>query len=189
MGEESEYIWKKEETEVKTEKGEPHIERKLLFGMTSEFIKFRQRGEIRKIDLDSIEKMYYGKQPYPEKLHLITKERNEFNLPKWATEEFDGLMADLAEHAGLVKTEGPEFRSEKKDKIVKYVGIVLGVGLIIFAIFTLFVASPLVLALSPDPCCWAILIPSFLLGVVAMIWLAGLMMKDQEKNKQVWERS
>lgn len=188
MVEESDYIWKKEETEVKTEKGESHIQRKLLFGMTPEFIEFRQREELRKIDLDSIEKMYYGKQPSPEKLHLVLKDGRESTLPKWTVEEFDGLMTDLAEYAGLTKTEGPEFRSEKKDKIVKYVGIVFGVGLIILAIFALFVGSPLVLALSPDPCCWAILIPTFLFGILAMIWLAGLMIKDYEKDKQVWER-
>ena len=187
MGEECDYIWKKEETEVKTEKGESHTERKLLFGMTPEFIEFMQRGELRKIDLNSIEKMYYGEQPSPEKLHLVMKDGREFNLPKWTIEEFDGLMEDLAEYAGLAKTEGPEFRSGKKDKIVKYVGIVFGAGLIILAIFALFVGSPLVLALSPDPCCWAILIPFFLFGIVSMIWLAVLMMKDQEKDKQVWE--
>jgi len=189
MGEDSEYIWKKEKTEVKTEKGESHTERKLLFGMTPEFIKFRQRGELRKIDLNTIEKMYYGKQPSPEKLHLVMKDGREFTLPKWTIEEFNGLMEDLAEYAGLTKTEGPEFRSEKKEKIVKYVGIVFGIGLIILAIFALFVGGPLVLALSPDPCCWAILIPTFLFGLGGMIWLAGLMMKDQEKDKQVWERS
>jgi len=189
MGEENDHIWKKEETEVKTEKGESHTERKLLFAMTPDFIEFRHRGELRKIDLDSIEKMYYGKQPSPEKLHLVMRNGREFNLPEWTIEEFDGIMEDLAEHAGLTKTEGPEFRSKKKDKIVKYVGIVFGAGLIILAIFSLFVGGPIVLASSPDPCCWVILIPTFLLGIVAMIWLAGIMIKDHEKDKQVWERS
>ncbi|MEF8833154.1 MAG: hypothetical protein V5A66_06540, partial [Candidatus Thermoplasmatota archaeon] len=125
------YIFKKVETEVKTEGGESREKEKLLFAMTSEYLKFRDKGELKKIDLDSIKKMHHGKQPNPDKLRLILEDNSEFSLPEWILDDFDGVMEALAEQSGLKKTKGPEFETGLKEKVLRYSGLGFGVFIII----------------------------------------------------------
>ncbi|GEM_PF-6263955 len=172
------YIWIKEDRTVKREEGKRKVETELLFSMTPESIKFRKNGELRTVPLDSIKKMYYGVEPYPEKVYLILKDDQGIWLPEWASKEFVGLNDAITKHADLVKTKDPKSETDFN----KYGRIIGGILLIILLIFvgvvgTLFALTFGILTLIPIG-----------LSLCFLIWLTIAIFKTTKRSEHVWEK-
>lgn len=181
--EDEEYIWKNVKETTKIENGEEKTVSVLEFAMTPESIEYRDEGESNKIKLDSIKKIYHGKRPYPEKLHLVLENGREKFLPEWILEDFEGLPETISKYAGLVKTEGPELETKRSNKVKRFTG--LSLGIFMFALIVFVGAFGAIAVLSVSPCCFG---PIWMIGLLAMIWLAWEFTMDKEMDKHVWER-
>jgi len=159
--EENKYFFKKLETKVKTKDGETKTDEKVLFLMNTEYIEFLDDEKLKRIKFEEIEKIYFGKQPTPEKARFILSDMSEVALPNWILEDFDGVLEKISDRAGLEKTEGTEFENSWKNKFVQYLGYILGISLMGFAVLALAFGG--IIVLGTNPCLFG---PFLILGIL-----------------------
>lgn len=174
------YIYRKEKTISVTENGEEKTRTVVMFGMTSEYIEFREDDETKQVELDSIDKMYHGRNPNPEKLHLVTKD-GEKNLPKWVLDEFEDVPEKISEYAGLRKTKGPNLEKTKWDRLKNFVDTSFKIFFIV--LMALMIGGAILMFLI-SPCCFA---PLSAIGVLGMIWLGFEIFEEKEVDERIWE--
>lgn len=181
--EEDEYLWKKAEETTITDNGEESTVSRLLFGMTSDHIEYRDEDTLRKIELDSIKKMSMGDKPYPGRIRLVLEDGKIRWIPEWAVDEFTGLAQRIAEHAGLEKTQGPRIEVALADTVERSTGI--SVGAVLGGTIVVVGLVGLVLTIYTPLLCF---IPFWILGGLALIWLVVLYLKSRGTSRHVWKR-
>ncbi len=174
------YIYRKEKTISLTEDGEEETRNVVMFGMTPEYIEFREDDETKKIEFDSIVKMYHGRRPDPERLHLVTKD-GEKDLPKWILDEFEDVPEKISEYAGLTKTKGPNLEKTRLDELKNYADV--GFKIFFLALVALMIGGAVLMFLI-SPCCFA---PLSAIGVFGMIWLGFEIFEEKEVDERIWE--
>lgn len=181
MGEDG-FIYKKEKQISVTEDGEDRTESIVMFAMTTRYLEFRKKDETITIELDSIDKMTYGKKPDPDKLHLILEDRTELDIPRWITDEFEGVHEKISRYAGLTYVKGPEMEKTWLDKLKSFADVSFKIfffGLIVVAFFgglLMFLASP---------CCFG---PMVLIGFVGTLWLGLKIFSEPVVEERIWKR-
>ena len=176
------YIYKKEKKVSVTENGEDKTESVLMFGMTPEYMEFMEGDEAKKIEFDSIEKMYHGKKPHPKRLHLVIQDHREEDVPEWVLDEFKDVPERISEHSGLTQTKGPELEKTGLDKLKKYADLsfkifFIGVvGIAIIGGLLLFLVSPF---------CFG---PLWGITIVSLIWLGIKIFREPGVDERVWKR-
>ncbi|MFP4051751.1 MAG: hypothetical protein ACLFVB_08445 [Thermoplasmata archaeon] len=176
------YIYKKEKKTSVMEDGEEKTESVLLFGMTSEYIEFRENNNEKKIEFDSIVKMYHGKTPNPKKLHIVMKDHREEDVPEWVLDEFEDIPEKISEYADLTKTKGPELEKTWLDKLKNYADVSFKIFFIGIVAFTI-IGGFFVLFFSP--CCFG---PIWLLTLIGMIWLGIQIFSESEVEERIWKK-
>lgn len=175
------YIYRKEKTISMMEDGKEKTRSVTMFSMTPEYIEFREDNETKQIQFDSINKMYHGRRPHPEKFHIVLKDHGEEDLPKWILDEFEYVPEKISEYAELTKTKGPNLEKTKWDELKNYADVSFKVffiallALMIGGVFLMFLISP---------CCFAPLAGIALLG---MIWLGVNIFEEKEVDERIWE--